>query len=34
MTRWTSADTMKSANAFPPAVFTLGPLAGLTSITE
>src|SRR5262245_34108442 len=30
----TSADTMKSAKAFPPAVFTFGPLAGLTSMTE
>src|SRR5262249_23661403 len=26
--------SMKSAKAFPPAVFTRGPLAGLTSITE
>src|SRR2546427_9233896 len=34
MIRWTSGETMKSANALPPAVLTRGPFAGLTSITE
>ena len=34
MTAWTSGETMKSANAFPAAALTRGPLAGFTSITE
>src|SRR5262249_14894396 len=34
MTFWVAGATMKSANALPPALFTRGPLAGFTSITE
>jgi len=34
MTFCVAGATMKSANVLPPVVFTLGPLAGFTSITE